>query len=194
MISHFHKISKLMQNERTNSMNLPKWKEIFFKCQNINSHNKFDHFFKPMQNELHFLEKHWPTNLPSGIIHGDLFQDNIFFSDNKISGVIDFYFSCNDYYAYELAITTNAWCFDKKNKFLKENFICLLEGYKIKSSINTDEKNHFNTMLRGAAMRILVTRLHDLIFQPSDGIVVPKNPNDYLIILKWHQENNIWAT
>ena len=75
-----------------------------------------------------------------------------------------------------------------------DNILYLLEGYKIKSSINTDEKNHFNTMLRGAAMRILVTRLHDLIFQPSDGIVVPKNPNDYLIILKWHQENNIWAT
>ena len=76
-----------------------------------NDNHTYIQLIEPIKNEMKFLEENWPINLPSGIIHGDLFQDNIFFQNKNLSGLIDFYFSCNDYYAYELAITTNAWCF-----------------------------------------------------------------------------------
>tara|TARA_B100001250_G_scaffold389842_1_gene389297 strand:- start:1924 stop:2868 length:945 start_codon:yes stop_codon:yes gene_type:complete len=190
MISNFQKITKNFSEKRNNSLHLDNWKSIFSKCLKVNDH-KYLELISPIKNELKYLENHWPSSLPHGIIHGDIFQDNVFFIKNKLSGLIDFYFSCNDYYAYELALTTNAWCFDKKNSFNNENFTSLLEGYLKFSKLNSDEKNHFNTLLRGAAMRILVTRLHDQLFHPDGAIVIPKNPMQYFEILKWHQSNKI---
>lgn len=127
--------------------------------------------------------------MPKAIIHADLFKDNIFFTDNKISGVIDFYFSCNDFIAYELALTINAWCFDESGKFNIENYKLLLMGFNSNATLNEKEKNSMNTLLRGASVRILVTRLHDKIFHPNDALVVPKDPKEYLNILRWHQNN-----
>ena len=190
MISNFQKITKNFTEKRNNGLNINNWKSIFSKCIEINEHRYID-LISPIQNELEYLENYWPSNLPRGIIHGDIFQDNVFFIKNKLSGLIDFYFSCYDYYAYELALTTNAWCFDIKNNFINENFESLLDGYLKFSKINSNEKEHFNTLLRGAAMRILVTRLHDQLFHPDGAIVIPKNPLQYFEILKWHQNNKI---
>ena len=191
MISNFQQITKTFDNKRKNTLDIDNWKFIFSKCLEITNHD-FQDLIEPMKNELHYLNQFWPKNLPQGIIHGDLFKDNIFFQNEKLSGLIDFYFSCNDFYAYELAITTNAWCFDIEKGFNRNNFESLLKGYQINSNISSDEKKNFNTLLRGAAMRILVTRLHDQIFHNDGAMVIPKDPLEYFTILKWHQENSVF--
>ena len=191
MISNFQKFTKNFSQKRKNSLRLDNWKSIFSKCLKVNDH-KYLELISPIISELQYLENHWPSSLPKGIIHGDIFQDNVFFIKDKLSGLIDFYFSCNEYYTYELALTTNAWCFDNKNNFNSENFTSLLEGYCKFSKLNSDEKNHFNTLLRSAAMRILVTRLHDQLFHPNGAIVIPKDPMQFFEILKWHQNNKIF--
>ncbi len=191
MVSNFHQITKTFENTRKNTLDIDKWKFIFSKCLEETNHD-FKDIIEPMKNELLYLHQCWPKNLPQGTIHGDLFKDNIFFQNEKLSGLIDFYFSCNDFYAYELAITTNAWCFDIKKGFNLNNFESLLNGYQINSNISSDEKKNFNTLLRGAAMRILVTRLHDQLFHPDGAMVIPKDPLEYFTILKWHQENTVF--
>ncbi len=191
MISDFQIITKTFNETRKNSLNVEKWISIYKKCLK-NKDNDYMDLYKDINNELLYLEKKWPQNLPSGIIHADIFQDNVFFDKENFSGLIDFYFSCNDFYAYEIAITTNAWCFDSKNNFYINNFNSILDGYKINSVFTEDEKIHFNTLLRGAAMRILITRLHDQIFHPDGAMVVPKDPIEYFKILKWHQNNSVF--
>ena len=190
MISKFKNITANFKESRKNTLDIVNCKLIFSKCLTIKSH-EFINIIDQMQKEIETIEKNWPKNLPKGIIHGDLFKDNIFFQKDKFSGLIDFYFSCNDYYAYELAITTNAWCFNN-SQFNKENFISLMKGYKTNSNFNEEEENSYNILLRAAAMRILVTRLHDQLFHPNDAIVVPKDPLEYFAILKWHQNNSVF--
>jgi len=186
---HLH--SKDFTLTRNNGLHQKHWEDIFNKCQNIKE-NRYNKLNQIIEQELQYLDKNWPRNLPTGIIHGDIFPDNVFFIDNNISGLIDFYFSCNDFYAYDLAITTNAWCFDKKESFKKENFDSFLKGYQQHVSMSNDEKNHFNTLLRGAAMRILVTRLYDQLYHPVGAMVVPKDPFEFFNILKWHQNNSVF--
>jgi Putative homoserine kinase type II (protein kinase fold) len=135
------------------------------------------------------LKNNWPNNLPKAIIHADLFVDNVLFKNNKISGIIDFYFSCNDFIAYELALTANDWCFNTDGTFNLDNFNSLILGYNNISSLNSEEKASMNVLFRGAAVRILVTRLYDKIFHPNEGLNELKDPEEYLKILKWHQEN-----
>ena len=186
---HLH--SKDFTVTRNNGLHQKHWRDIFGKCQNSKD-NRYGELYQIIEQELQYLDKNWPRDLPTGIIHGDIFPDNVFFIDNNVSGLIDFYFSCNDFYAYELAITTNAWCFDKKESFKKENFDSLLKGYQQHVNMSNDEKNHFNTLLRGAAMRILVTRLYDQLYHPDGAMVVPKDPFEFFNILKWHQNNSIF--
>ena len=129
MIAKFTNITKTSKLKRENSLNLETWEAIVNKCKESKD-KSYDHYFKKLDNELVFLKNNWPTNLPTAIIHADLFQDNIFFIKDKISGVIDFYFSCEDFIAYELALAINAWCFDFKDGFQSKNYISLMEGFK----------------------------------------------------------------
>ena len=188
IISQFTNITKLSKLSRSNSMGYDAWVNIYKKCKKKNDRHHTE-YFEVLDKELSFLKKNWPNNLPKALIHADLFKDNIFFTENKISGVIDFYFSCNDYIAYELALTINAWCFDEDGNFNIEKYKSLLMGFNKNASLNNDEKDSMNTLLRGAAVRILITRLHDKIFHPNDALVIPKEPKEYLDILKWHQNN-----
>ena len=187
-IAKFTNITKTSNLSRLNSLNYETWVKIYESCKNIND-NSYEEYFKILDKELIFLKDNWPINLPTAIIHADLFIDNILFMQNKISGIIDYYFSCNDFIAYELALTINAWCFNEKAEFNHENFNSLIEGFKSVASLNNKEKSSMNILLRGAAVRILVTRLHDKIFHPNDALVELKNPKEYLDILKWHQHN-----
>ena len=186
---HLH--SKDFTITRNNGLHQKHWRDIFKKCQNSKD-NQYDELYQIIEQELQYLDNNWPKNLPTGIIHGDIFPDNVFFIDNNVSGLIDFYFSCNDFFSYDLAITTNAWCFDKKKSFKKENFDSLLKGYQQHINMSNDEKIHFNTLSRGAAMRILVTRLHDQLYHPDGAMVVPKDPFEFFDILKWHQNNSVF--
>ncbi len=191
LTAKIHLNSKDFTLTRNNGLHQKHWRDIFNKCQKSKD-SRYGELYQVIEQELQYLDKKWPRNLPIGIIHGDIFPDNVFFIDSNVSGLIDFYFSCNDFYAYDLAITANAWCFDKKKSFKKENFDSLLKGYQQHVNISNDEKNHFNTLLRGAAMRFLVTRLHDQLYHPDGAMVVPKDPFEFFDILKWHQNNSIF--
>ena len=188
MIARFTNITKSSKLKRDNSLSLKIWEDIFQKCKK-SVDKSYNEYFETLDYELSFLKKNWPNNLPKAIIHADLFQDNIFFIENKISGVIDFYFSCEDFIAYELALAINAWCFDMNNDFKTKNYQSLIQGFNEHSSLNNEEITSMNILLRGAAVRILVTRLHDKIFHPIDALVIPKDPSQYFNILKWHQKN-----
>ena len=187
-IAEFTNITKKLKLSRVNSLSYENWVKIYESFKNINDYS-YQEYFSVLNEELIFLKNNWPINLPKAIIHADLFVDNVLFKNNKISGIIDFYFSCNDFIAYELALTTNDWCFKKDGTFNIDNFNSLIMGYNNISSLNSKEKASMNVLFRGAAVRILVTRLYDKIFHPNEGLNELKDPEEYLKILKWHQVN-----
>ena len=187
-IAEFTNITKKLKLSRVNSLSYENWVKIYESFKNINDYS-YQEYFSVLNEELIFLKKNWPIKLPKAIIHADLFVDNVLFKDNKISGIIDFYFSCSDFIAYELALTANDWCFNREGIFNLDNFNSLIMGYNNISSLNSKEKASMNVLFRGAAVRILVTRLYDKIFHPNEGLNELKDPEEYLKILKWHQEN-----
>ena len=191
MIANLHNLTSKFEDKRPNSLDLKDWKEIYKKCIN-NEPEKFKEIMNLLKNEMDYLENNWPSNIPCGVIHADLFRDNIFFKNEKISGVIDFYFSCYYFYVYDIAIVINDWCFSENGeKFHNQNFLTILEEYQKLRKLSGIEKKSFNILLRAAAVRILSTRMHDYIFHPPNAVVVKKDPFEYLKILKWHQQNNI---
>lgn len=190
MLAQLHKNTEDFNGKRNNDMNYKQWNDLFIKCQKI-SNKKYDLIMPIIEKELLFLRNEWPEDLPKGIIHADVFKDNVFFKDNILSGLIDFYFSCNDFFAYDIAITINAWCFNDEFNFDKNKFITLIKGYENLRKLNNNEKNQLSVLLRGAAIRILLTRLYDQLFHPKGAFVKPKNPNEYVSILNFHQEVNV---
>ncbi|MDB4846572.1 homoserine kinase [Candidatus Pelagibacter sp.] len=190
-IGRLHKVSNNIKLYRKNSMsinNLDKLlKSIKFKSKNIVPNLK-----SILKMNLKEIKKKWPRNLPEGIIHGDLFIDNIFFKKNKFAGFIDFYFSCNDYSMYEIAICINALCFDKKkNKFFlnNEKVKNLIKGYQKVRKISQREKNALNLLCRAAALRYLLTRIYDYFNTPKTAFIKIKDPNEYFQKLIIH--NNL---
>jgi len=189
VLASLHLQTKDFNEKRLNSMSSIQWQNIFLKCKN-HTNQKFIHMLPIIEEELLYLKNHWPNDLPNGIIHADVFQDNVFFQKNIFSGLIDFYFSCNDFLAYDIALTINAWCFNEQNLFDKNRYQALIKGYENQRKLTTEEKKNFSILLRGASIRILITRLHDQIFHQDDAFVTPKDPNEYLAILKFHQKTN----
>ena len=192
MVADLHNLTINFDEKRPNSLDLQDWKEIYKKCLN-NKSEKFNETMYLLKNELDYLENYWPTNIPCGVIHADLFRDNIFFKDEKISGVIDFYFACYYFYIYDLAIVINDWCFSENGQYFnKENCLIILGEYQKLRELSDIEKKSLNILLRAAAVRILCTRVHDYIFHPPDAVVIKKDPFEYLNILRWHQQNDIF--
>ncbi len=137
--------------------------------------------------ELETLERNWPRDLPSGVIHADLFPDNVFFAGDAVTGVIDFYFACNDLLAYDLAICMNAWCFEPLAEFNITKARALLRGYREVRALSGAELEALPILARGAAMRFLLTRLHDWLHRVEGALVQPKNPLEYLRKLRFHR-------
>ena len=190
IIAQMHLSSKKIKLYRKNSMGInnlnPLLNSIKFKSK------KFINIEKFLKNNLKDIKKKWPKGLPNGIIHGDLFIDNIFFKNNKLSGIIDFYFAANDYFMYEIAICVNALCFDKKNsKFLinKKKVKNLIKGYESIRKISINEKKSLNILCRGAAMRYFLTRLYDYTNTPKTALIKIKDPREYYQKLVIH--NNL---
>ena len=191
-IAKMHKATKNFKIKRSNSMGINKLHPLlnsinFKKSKLILSYKEF--LFKNFKE----IKKNWPKKLPSGIIHADLFVDNIFFKNNKFSGFIDFYFSANDYFAYELAICINALCFDKKkSKFIlnKNKVNNLVKGYEKIRKISINEKNKLNILCKGAAIRYLLTRAYDYINTPKTALIKIKDPKEYYQKLMIHNKIN----
>ena len=180
IIASMHLVTKNTKLFRKNSMGIknldPLLKSIKFESQKLNGLDKF------LKDNLEDIKKKWPKKLPYGIIHGDLFIDNIFFKNDKLSGIIDFYFAANDYFMYEIAICINALCFDhKKRKFHLNNkkIKNLIKGYESVKKISMKEKKSINILCRGAALRYLLTRLYDYSNTPKTALIKIKDPNEY---------------
>ena len=180
IVAQMHLSSKKMKLYRKNSMGIkklnPLLNSIKFKSK------KFVNIEKFLKNNFKDIKKKWPKELPNGIIHGDLFVYNIFFKNNKLSGIIDFYFAANDFFMYEIAICVNALCFDKKNsKFLinKKKVKNLIKGYESIKKISIKEKESLNILCRGAAMRYFLTRLYDYTNTPKTALIKIKDPREY---------------
>jgi homoserine kinase type II len=138
-------------------------------------------------NELKNLEGHWPKGLPAGLIHADLFPDNVFFLSDRLSGLIDFYFACNDALAYDVAVCLNAWCFEKDLSFNITKGRALLRGYEELRPLSPAEREAMPLLARGAALRFLLTRAYDWLNTPPDALVSRKNPLEYVRRLRFHQ-------
>ena len=141
-----------------------------------------------LERELDFLEANWPRDLPEGVIHADLFPDNVFFRDEKLTGLIDFYFACNDFFAYDLAICLNAWCFEPDGAFNATKARHLLQTYGRERSVEAQELEALPILARGAALRFLLTRLYDWLNCPQGALVTPKDPLEYWRKLRFHQQ------
>ena len=137
--------------------------------------------------ELDALEKSWPRDLPQGVIHADLFPDNVFFLGDKLSGLIDFYFACTDALAYDVSVCLNAWCFETDNSFNVTKGRALLKAYSQVRELNAAERAALPVLARGSALRFLLTRLVDWLAVPEGALVRPKDPLEYFRKLRFHQ-------
>jgi homoserine kinase type II len=184
-IAKLHLATKNIKLYRKNNLSLQSW----FALNNLikkSKSKKINRLCKWIDTILQDLKKQWPSNLPSGIIHADLFHDNIFFLKKKFSGFIDLYFSCNDAYVYDLAICINAICFDSKFKFKVNQAKALIKGYQQIRKLTQKEILALPYLLRGAAIRFYLTRLYDQLNQQKGAIVKVKNPNEFLEKIKFH--------
>jgi len=185
-LAEFHEASSDFTVARANGLGQADWRPLFEKSK-ARADEVEPGLARFMESELDYLDEAWPSGLPQGVIHGDLFPDNVFFLGGKLSGIIDFYFACNDMRAFDLACCLNAWCFDEAMRFELDKSAALLAAYQAVHPLSPEETQALATLCRGSAMRFLVTRLHDWLFHPEDALGTPKDPRDYVARLKFHQ-------
>jgi homoserine kinase type II len=182
-IGKFHNISSKLTIKRKNTLDYKMWNQIYHKTKNI-----YPKYCLKLKHYLKIYEKYKPKKLAKGVIHADLFPDNIFFKNRKFSGFIDFYFSCYENYLYELAVCINALCFDRKiiNKVKTKK---LINGYQSVKKIKKSDLKYLNILCLGAAIRFFVTRLYDFKNTPKNAKIKKKSPKEYLIKMNYFYKN-----
>jgi homoserine kinase type II len=171
---------------RRNALSVDGWRRLSESCSERANEVQPD-LRQFLAAELSHLENTWPKNLPEGVIHADLFPDNVFFLGNKLSGLIDFYFACTDALAYDVAICLNAWCFETDHAYNVTKGRSLLQAYAQVRPLSDRERQALPLLARGAALRFLLTRLVDWFHVPSGALVRPKDPLEYYRKLRFHQ-------
>jgi homoserine kinase type II len=172
--------------QRANALSVDHWRRLYLSCRG-RADEVEPGLARELEIELDVLEAQWPRHLPSGIVHADLFPDNVFFEDSRVTGLIDFYFACNDLYAYDLAICVNAWCFERGGEFNITKARALLQGYSSVRPLAAAEIEALPMLARGAAMRFLLTRLYDWLNRVEGALVLPKDPMEYVYRLRFHR-------
>ena len=175
--------------ERPNALSVQAWRPLFDACA-ARADTVSPGLSTILARELDHLESHWPEGLPTGVCHADLFPDNVFFIGGDLSGIIDFYFACTDFFAYDLAICLNAWCFERDNSFNITKARLMLSRYRTVRPFSDAEVQALPLLARGSALRFLLTRLYDWLHHPEGALVQPKDPLDYLAKLSFHQTVN----
>lgn len=185
-MAHLHVAGADFNKTRANALGVASWRPLLDACE-----GRGDEILVGLTAELHaeldVLEAQWPKDLPQGIIHADLFPDNVFFRGENLSGLIDFYFACTDPFAYDVAICLNAWCFERDGDFNVTKARKMLQAYRDVRDFSSAEMQALPLLARGAAMRFLLTRLYDWLNTPENALVTPKNPLEYLKKLRFHQ-------
>lgn len=186
-LAAFHLAGQDFAIRRANALDVHGWRPLY-NASAARSDEVAGGMRDELAHELDVLEAEWPENLPSGVIHADLFPDNVFFIGDRLSGLIDFYFACNDAFAYDLGICLNAWCFEGDGSFNITKARALLQAYAAKRPLTKDEFDALPLLARGSAMRFLLTRLYDWLNTPVGALVKPKNPIEYLRRLRFHRD------
>jgi homoserine kinase type II len=182
----FHLAGRDFPGKRANALSLDGWRRLHGEVD-ARADEIAPGLAGKIAGEIEAITAHWPQNLPDGIIHADLFPDNVFFLGDKVSGIIDFYFACNDFLAYDLAICLNAWCFEADGDFNITKARQMLSAYREVRPITQAELAALPWLARGAALRFLLTRTYDWLNRPEGAWVRPKNPLEYLKKLHFHQ-------
>lgn len=171
---------------RENSLSVRSWRPLLESCGSQADSVK-PGLYAFLDAEIDFLEENWPTDLPCGVVHADLFQDNVFFLGDDLSGFIDFYFACTDMLAYDLAICLNAWCFESDGSFNITKARLMITAYESVRKLSDAELAALPVLARGSAARFLLTRLYDWLNHPEGAFVKPKDPMEYHRKLSFHQ-------
>lgn len=176
-LAKMHRAAEKIDLRRKNDFSVEGWVALVSKCEE-KADTCLPDLSKHIRTELQWLEQHWPSNLPEGIVHADLFPDNVFFEATDVSGIIDFYFACTDSFAYDLCVCLNAWAW-RENIWLDENEVAFVEGYNAIRPLSEKEQSALPVLQRGAAFRFLMTRLFDWLHQDSDAVVNVKDPLEF---------------
>jgi homoserine kinase type II len=174
------------KQSRANALSVQGWRPLYEHCRERANELAPD-LAQLLAAELSHLEAEWPRDLPQGVIHADLFPDNVFFLGNKLSGLIDFYFACTDALAYDVAICLNAWCFETDHSYNVTKGRSLLHAYAQVRPLSQNELHALPLLARGGAIRFLLTRLVDWFDVPAGALVRPKDPLEYHRKLRFHQ-------
>ena len=172
--------------ERANALSLDSWRPLFEKCH-AGADGVVPGLSAEVSASLERIEAEWPRDLPRGVIHADLFPDNVFFERDRLSGLIDFYFACNDALVYDLAVCLNAWCFEPDLSFNVTKARHMIARYCAVRRCSQAEIAALPRLAEGAALRFLLTRLYDWINQVEGALVKPKDPREYLHKLRFHR-------
>ncbi len=186
-LAEFHLAGQDFAMQRPNDLSVKGWHTLFADCAE-RADTVAPGLRDELESELNYLTAHWPGDLPSGVIHADLFPDNVFFLGKTLSGLIDFYFACNDFLAYDIAVCLNAWCFEPDTSFNVTKARLMLQAYRDVRPISSNELQALPLLSRGAALRFLLTRLYDWLNQIEGALVKPKDPIEYLRKIRFHRD------
>ncbi|MFD0988385.1 homoserine kinase [Methyloligella solikamskensis] len=187
VLGRLHKAGADFQMRRENSLGPDGWAQLF-EAVKMEANGIIPDLADELEDELDALSGKWPEDLPEGVIHADLFPDNVLFLDSKVSGLIDFYFACNDQLAYDVVICLNAWCFEPDVSFNVTKSRALLEAYQAVRPLSAAEREALPILARGAALRFLLTRTYDWLNRDAGALVQPKKPDEYLRKLRFHRQ------
>jgi homoserine kinase type II len=186
-LAELHEAGSGFAGQRTNALGLEGWNQLAADCS-AKADTVAEGLRSLIDDELSVLDERWPKDLPEGVIHADLFPDNVLFVDDEVSGLIDFYFACRDSLAYDLAVTLNAWCFEPDGSFNVTKGQALISGYQAKRRLQPAERAAMPLLCRGAALRFLLTRLYDWLNPDPAALVRPKDPREFARRLRFHRE------
>ncbi|WP_374384396.1 homoserine kinase [Dongia sp.] len=186
-LAEFHLKGRDFPLKRPNNLSVSGWRTLVASTKD-RADEVAPGLSRTIQDELAFLAENWPKDLEIGVIHADLFPDNVFFLGDRLSGLIDFYFACTDFLAYDVAICLNAWCFEQKSEFNVTKAKLLIESYRKLRPLPPQELAAMPILARGSALRFLLTRLYDWLNHPPGAFVQPKDPLEYLKKLRFHQQ------
>ncbi len=184
-LAKMHLATQDFSKQRTNTESIhslrPTYQQLHDRIDTVKAAltEELDHAFD-------HLTTHWPTDLPKGAIHADLFPDNVLFTEQSLTAILDFYLACTDFYAYDLAVTLNAWCFEHETEFNITKAGCLLKAYEKVRPLSSAERQALPILAAGAALSVVITRLYDALNPKEDALVTPKDPLEYVAKLRFH--------
>ena len=185
-LARMHEAGSDFALRRPNALSIDSWQPLFAAAE-ARADDVSPGLAEETAAEIAALRGVWPANLPSGVIHADLFPDNVFFLGERLSGLIDFYFACDDFFAYDLGVCLNAWCFEPDGEFNVSKGRAMIEGYQRVRRLTSVEVEALPILARGSALRFMLTRLVDWLNVPPGALVAPKDPLEYRAKLRFHR-------